>query len=457
MAQLIGFRTCFPGNAVNLERMMNTIDLRAAGEQMYGFISELYPICRSITGDGFRDTVRRVRQHIPLDIHEVPTGTKVFDWTVPREWNIRDAWVKNVRGEKIVDFRKSNLHVVNYSVPVHFKVQLVELRTHLHTLPDQPNWIPYRTSYYKEDWGFCLTHSQLQMLEDGEYEVCIDSRLEEGSLTYGEYYIPGKRSDEILLSCHACHPSLCNDNLSGVALVTQLAKLLSGLSLEYSYRFLFIPGTIGSITWLAQNEDKVSQIRHGLVVACVGDPGHFHYKRSRLGDAEIDRAVVHALRHCGESFEILDFSPYGYDERQYCSPGFNLAVGSLTRTPHGRFPQYHTSADDLGYVHPESLASSLEVYLSVFRILENNARYINLNPMCEPQLGKRDLYRAIGGLANAGRAEMAMLWVLNFSDGGHSLLDIAERGALPFELVLSTARTLVEHGLLSHATGRDQR
>jgi aminopeptidase-like protein len=443
-------------SAVNLEQLLESSDLRDAGERMYGFISELYPICRSITGDGFRETLRRVREHISLKIHEVPTGTKVFDWTVPREWNIRDAWVKNEKGERVIDFRKSSLHVVNYSVPVRRKVPLSELREHLHTLPDRPDWIPYRTSYYKENWGFCLAHSQLQKLEDGEYEVCIDSRLEEGSLTYGEYYIPGKRTDEMLLSCHACHPSLCNDNLSGVALVTHLAKLLSGVSLDYSYRFLFIPGTIGSITWLAHNEDTVPRIRHGLVVACVGDPGKFHYKRSRCSDAEIDRAAVHTLRHCGEGFEVLDFSPYGYDERQYCSPGFNLAVGSLTRTPHGRFPQYHTSADDLDFVRPEALAGSLAVYLSVFRILENNARYINLNPKCEPQLGKRGLYRAIGGLADAGRLELAMLWVLNLSDCNHALLDIAERAALPFELVLQAARTLVEHGLLGD-TSRSQR
>ncbi len=433
---------------MNLERMIATIDTRELGDQMYRLISDLFPICRSITGDGFRDTLRRVREVIPLELHEVPSGTRVFDWIVPKEWNIRDAWVKNAAGEKIIDFQRSNLHVVNYSIPVRRKIQLTELRQRLHSLADRPDWVPYRTSYYTEDWGFCLAHEQLQGLEDGEYEVCVDSHLEEGSLTYGEYLIPGKCADEILLSCHACHPSLCNDNLSGVALATFLGKLLSDVELKYSYRLLFIPGTIGSITWLAKNEDKLSRVRHGLVVACVGDPGKFHYKRSRRGNAEVDRAVVHALRHCGEGFEVLDFSPYGYDERQYCSPGFNLPVGSLTRTPHGRFPQYHTSADDLGFVHPDSLARSLAVYLSVFRILEHNAHYTNLNPRCEPQLGKRGLYRAIGGLADAGRAEMAMLWVLNLSDGGHSLLDIAESAALPFDLVSSAARTLVEHRLL---------
>ena len=359
---------------MNQEPIGGPMDLGDAGKQMHRFISELYPICRSITGDGFRETLRRIREHIPLEIHEVPTGTRVFDWTVPREWNIRDAWVKNAKGRtghRLPEVEPPRRQLQRPGPPA--GCQLAELREHLHTLPDRPDWIPYRTSYYKEDWGFCLTHSQLERLDDGEYEVCIESRLEEGSLTYGEYFIPGNRTDEVLLSCHACHPSLCNDNLSGVALVTRLAKLLSEVSLNYSYRFLFIPGTIGSITWLAQNEARVSRIRHGLVVACVGDPGKFHYKKSRRGNAEIDRAAVHALRHCGVEFEVLDFSPYGYDERQYCSPGFNLSVGSLTRTPHGRFPQYHTSADDLDFVRPEALAGSLAVYLSIFRILENNA------------------------------------------------------------------------------------
>jgi aminopeptidase-like protein len=430
---------------------VESTDLDNPGARMYRFVAELYPICRSITGEGFRQTLYQIRKHIPLEIHEVPTGTNVFDWTIPREWNIRDAWVKNAQGQKVIDFKKSNLHVVNYSVPIRRHMQLAELREHLHTLPDRPDWIPYRTSYYKDDWGFCLAHNQLLHLQEGEYEVRIDSSLEAGALTYGEYYVPGKRADEILLSCHACHPSLCNDNLSGVALMTALAELLSVATLEYSYRFLFIPGTIGSITWLALNEDKVSRIRHGLVVACVGDPGKFHYKRSRRGDAVIDRAVIQALRHRPEGFEVRDFSPYGYDERQYCSPGFNLAVGSLTRTPHGCFPQYHTSADNLDFVRPEALGGSLAAYLEVLRILEKNARYINRNPQCEPQLGRRGLYRALGGLADAGRFELAMLWVLNLSDGDYTLLDIAERSGLDFNLIHQAATALVESQLLERA------
>lgn len=431
-----------------MDQLLTSNDLAAAGDRMYRLIADLYPICRSITGNGIRQTLRSLRERVPLDIHEVPTGTRIFDWTVPKEWNVRDAWVKDATGKKIIDFRKSNLHLVSYSVPVRRKMPLSELRKHLHTLPDRPEWIPYRTSYYKEGWGFCLPANDLAQLQDGEYEVWIDTTLADGSLCYGEHYIRGRRTEEVLLSCHACHPSLCNDNLSGVALVACLAEMLKGVSLEYSYRFLFIPGTIGSISWLARNEAQVGRIRHGLVVACVGDSGKFHYKRTRRGDAEIDRVVISALKAGEEEFEVREFSPYGYDERQYCSPGFNLAVGSLTRTPHGEFPQYHTSADNLDFVNPQALAGSLAVYLSVLRILENNEVLINTSPKCEPQLGKRGLYRTLGGLPDAGKCEMAMLWILNLSDGDHSLLDIAERANLPFDTIYQSAHLLTEHGLL---------
>ncbi|HWP48766.1 MAG TPA: DUF4910 domain-containing protein [Candidatus Limnocylindrales bacterium] len=418
------------------------------GQEMYHLISELYPICRSITGDGFRQTLQIIKNYIPLNRYEVPTGTQVFDWTVPKEWNIRDAYVKNSKGKKIIDFKKSNLHVVNYSIPIKTKVSLAELREHLFTLPEYPDWIPYRTSYYKENWGFCLSHKQLLELEEDEYEVCIDASLEKGHLTYGEYYLPGKSSEEILLTCHTCHPSLCNDNLSGISLVTFLAKQLGSLSLRYSYRFLFIPGTIGSITWLCLNETHVSRIRHGLVVANVGDSGKSTYKKSRRGDAEIDKAVSHILKHSGQDYEILDFSPYGYDERQFCSPGFNLPVGCLMRTPQGRFPEYHTSADNLDFVRPEYLADSFSKYLAVLNVLENNKKYLNKNPKCEPQLGKRGLYRAMGGQKDVGTFELALLWVLNLSDGNHTLLDIADRSGLKFDLIKNVADVLMEHDLL---------
>jgi aminopeptidase-like protein len=444
-----GQRAVFASRAdMSVDQIASSLDVADAGARMHRLIAELYPICRSITGNGVRATLSRLARQIPLDVHEVPTGTQVFDWTIPKEWNIRDGWVKDPSGRKLVDFQQSNLHVVNYSVPVHRVMPLSELRQHLHTLPEHPDWAPYRTSYYRENWGFCLADNVLRSLPDGDYEVYIDSTLTEGSLTYGEYFLPGRRDEEVLLSCHACHPSLCNDNLSGVALVATLAELLTGGSLEYSYRFLFIPGTIGSITWLAINEAIASRIRHGLVVACVGDAGKFHYKRSRRGDAEIDRAVAHVLRHSGGEFEISDFSPYGYDERQYCSPGFNLPVGSLTRTPHGKFPQYHTSADNLDFVKPAALGGSLQAYLSVLRVLEGNNRYLNLKPKCEPQLGKRGLYRTVGGLPDAGQIELAMLWLLNYSDGDHSTLDIAERASLDFRLIQEAAKLLVDSNLL---------
>ncbi|HSN87865.1 MAG TPA: DUF4910 domain-containing protein, partial [Thermoanaerobaculia bacterium] len=386
---------------------------------MHRFIAEAYPICRSITGDGVRQTLAMIRQRIPLEIHEVPSGTPVFDWTVPREWNLRDAWVKGPDGRKVVDFQRSNLHVLNYSVPVHTKLSLSELKQHLFTLPDQPDLIPYRTSYYREAWGFCMAHREMLALPEGEYEVRIDSTLADGSLTYGEAFLPGETEREVLFSCHVCHPSLCNDNLSGIAVMTWLARELADRPRRYSYRFLFIPGTIGSITWLARNEERAGRIAHGLVAANLGDPGRFHYKKSRRGAAEIDRAVLHVLRTSGEDFGIEDFVPFGYDERQYSSPGFDLAVGSLTRTPYGRYPEYHTSADNLELVRPEALAGSLATYLRVVGVLEGNRRYLNLNPKCEPQLGRRGLYRMIGG-DDAGRSrELALLWVLNLSDGRH--------------------------------------
>jgi aminopeptidase-like protein len=433
---------------MNKGSLNNGVDIVSTGKAMYRLIEDLFPICRSITGNGLRETLRFVQKLIPLELREVPSGKQVFDWTVPKEWNIRDAWIKNSRGERVIDFQKSNLHVVNYSVPVRRRVSLAELREHLFTLPDHPDWIPYRTSYYKESWAFCLSQRQLDALHEDEYEVMIDSTLENGYLSYGECYLSGDIPDEILISTHCCHPSLCNDNLSGIALAAFLARHLAGLSLRYSYRFLFIPGTIGSIAWLALNEEKIHLIRHGLVLTGVGDAGKLHYKKSRRGNAEIDIAVAHVLRHSGRGFDLLDFTPYGYDERQFCSPGMNLPVGRLSRTPHGTFPEYHTSADNLDFIHPERLGEAFATCLEVLSVLENNLTFLNLSPKCEPQLGKRGLYRMVGGPADAGVTEMALLWVLNLSDGAHSLLDIAECSGLPFDAVRKACEALREHGLL---------
>jgi len=415
---------------------------------MHRFAGELYPICRSITGDGIRQTLSMIGNRIPLTTFEVPTGTAVFDWTVPKEWNIRDAYIKGPNQKRVVDFKKCNLHVLNYSTPIRATMSLSELKPHLLTIPQNPDWIPYRTSYYKEDWGFCLSHNQMLALKDGEYEVCIDSTLEDGHLTYGECYFPGQSTDEVLISCHACHPSLANDNLSGLAVATFLAQLLSGRDRRYSHRFLFIPGTIGAVTWLARNPEAVGRIRHGLVLTGVGDKNRFHYKKSRRGNTEIDRTAAHVLTHYSESPEILEFSPYGYDERQYCSPGFNLAVGCLMRSVSASFPEYHTSADNLEFIHPRQLAESLRVCALILDVLEDNRRYRNLNPYCEPQLGRRNLYRSTGG-ESIGADINARLWVLNLSDGEHSLLDIAERSDLPFVAIRDAAELLFENGLLS--------
>lgn len=421
---------------------------RDLGKSMFELIKILYPICRSITGEGNRMTLRIIRGLIPVEIKEVPSGTKVFDWTVPKEWNIKDAYIKDSKGRKIVDFKDSNLHVLNYSIPIHKITSIAELKEHIFTLPEHPDLIPYRTSYYKENWGFCMSHNRFMELRDGEYEVFIDSTLRDGYLTYGEYFIKGETDDEVLISCHICHPSLCNDNLSGIALVTYLAKHLASVSLKYSYRFLFIPGTIGSITWLALNEHKISKIKHGLVIALVGDSGHVTYKKSRQGDAEIDRAAYYVLKSSGDEYEIMDFVPYGYDERQFCSPGFDLPVGCFMRTPYGEFSEYHTSADNLDFIKIDSLVDSFKKVLRILSIIDSNRIYINKNPKCEPQLGKRGLYSSIGGGKDKRLRELAMLWVLNLSDGRHSLLDIAERSSIDFDLIKEISDILERHKLL---------
>lgn len=375
-------------------------DRTSLGQEMHSFAADLFPICRSITGNGLRETLGLIKRHIPLQTFEVPTGTQIFDWNVPKEWNIRDAYIAASGGKRVVDFRKCNLHIMNYSIPVHTTMPLSELKPHLFTIPERPEWIPYRTSYYKEDWGFCLSHNQMLALKDGEYEVCVDSTLENGHLTYGECYLPGQSTDEVLISSHACHPSLANDNVSGLTVATFLAKFLSGRDLRYSYRFEFIPATIGALTWLARNREAVGRIRHGLVLTCIGDAGGFHYKKTRRGNADIDRAAAHILRHSGESAEILEFSPYGNDERQYCSPGFNLPVGCLTRSLWETFPEYHTSADNLDFVRPQPLAGSLLVCAAILDVLENNCRYRNELPYGEPQLGRRGLYHSTWRLAS---------------------------------------------------------
>jgi len=420
----------------------------SAGDQMYSFISEMFPICRSITGNGVRNTLEIIRKQIPIEVHEIPSGTTVFDWEVPKEWNIRDAYIKNSKGEKIVDFANSNLHVLNYSIPVHAKLSLGDLKSHLFYLPDHPDWIPYRTSYYKEDWGFCISYNQLLTLHDDEYEVFIDSTLSSGHLTYGEYFIPGESSEEVLISAHVCHPSLANDNLSGISVSTFLAKYLQQKKSRYSYRFLYIPGTIGAIAWLAMNEAKVGKIKHGLVLSLLGDAGNFTYKKSRQDTAEIDRIVEYVLKSRSAANRVIDFIPYGYDERQFCSPGFNLAVGCLSRTTYGQYPQYHTSADNLSFIKPEYLDESLAIALEIIGVLEANQKFINLNPKCEPQLGKRGLYNLKGGENDSKEFQLALLWTLNLSDGKHSVFDIARRSNIHLKHIKEAADRLLDCKLL---------
>jgi aminopeptidase-like protein len=417
-----------------------------AGHAAYALVAALFPICRSITGQGVLQTLDILERYIPLQRQSLPSDTAVFDWTVPAEWNIRDAWIKDASGRRVVDFQAHNLHVVNYSLPVRKRLTLAELRPHLHTLPEHPDWIPYRTSYYRESWGFCLSQRQLDALDEGEYEVCIDATLAPGHMTIAELLLPGAVADEVLVFTHTCHPSLCNDNLAGIAVATLLARHWREQAHHYSYRFVFAPTTIGSIAWLATHESRVGAIRHGLVLASLGDRGPLTYKRSRRGDADIDRIVEYVVRGTPGGL-CEDFSPHGYDERQFCSPGFNLPVGRLTRTPNGRYPQYHSSADDLDFISAEALGHSLQACLDILGMIDRNARYLNLSPKCEPQLGRRGLYQAKGG-HGPNDEETALLWVLNQSDGTADLLSIAQKSGLPFESIAAAAQRLVGVDLL---------
>lgn len=420
------------------------------GASIHALATELYPICRSLAGPGVRDTLDIIAREIGLVRTEVPSGTPVLDWTTPREWFVREAWIRDAEGRTIVDFAEHNLHVLNYSTAVRARLPLAALRQHVFTLPDQPDLIPYRTSYYAERWGFCMRDWDLQRLEEGEYEVLIDAVHRDGHMSYGEHVIHGRTEREFLLSAHICHPSLANDNCSGLAVLTQLAKTLARRELRHTYRFLFAPGSIGAIAWLARNEDRVDRIDHGLVVSCLGDSGGPTYKRSRQGDAPIDRAMREVLRHAGPTARLLDFVPYGYDERQYCSPGFDLPVGSLQRSSYGTFPEYHTSADNLDFIQPEHLATSHDLILQAIEIVEDDWLPLNLLPKGEPQLGRRGLYGSVGGAAN-GVDTMAVLWVLNLADGRHSLLDMAARSGLAFRTLMEAARRLQGAGLLAEA------
>ena len=418
------------------------------GGELYAAMEELFPIPRSLTGDGVRSTLAILGRSIPVDVVELPTGTQVFDWTLPREWNVREAWVEGPDGARIIDVADSPLHLLGYSTPVDKTLDREELRRHLFTDPRNPDVVPYRTSYWTERWGFCTTRRIADGLTEGMYHARIDSTLEDGHVTYGEVAFGGAERAVFLISTTICHPSLANDNLSGIVLLAGLARILGQQRLRHSFRLVWSPGTIGPLCWLHSNPDLVPRIRHGFAVSCVGDPGPLTYKRSRRAAAEVDDAAAAVLRHFPEA-RLRDWSPYGGDERQFCSPGFDLPFGALSRTPADAFPEYHSSADDLELVQPGALGDSLHAALTIIDALERNEKYVSTSPYGEPQLGRRGLYRSVAG---GSSEESAVLWVLSLSDGSSSLVDIAGRSGLPFASIRAAADSLLGADLLRPAS-----
>ena len=424
--------------------------MESFGDSMYALLCRLFPLCRSITGDGVRETLFIIAEELPgLMIYEVPSGTQVFDWVVPCEWNVRDAYVLDPGGNKIIDFAKSNLHLVGYSIPVNVKVSLSELQEHLYSLPDQPDAIPYITSYYKERWGFCLSHRQRESItQEGEYTVVIDSQLGDGYLTYGELYIPGEREEEIFLSTYVCHPSMANNELSGPVVTTFLIKWLLSQKRKYSYRIVFIPETIGSITYLSRNLDVMRQrIIAGFNVTCVGDERVYSFLPSRQGDSLADRVALHVLRYMHPEFIHYSFLDRGSDERQYCAPGVDLPVASIMRSKYGTFPEYHTSLDDLTLVTPAGLYGAWDVIRQCIECIEANER-LKVTVLCEPQLGKRDLYPTIS-TKQSGAQIRDMMNLIAYCDGTHTLLEVAEKIHVPMWNLIPWVKTLTNHGLLT--------
>jgi aminopeptidase-like protein len=418
------------------------------GVSIYALMEELFPICRSITGDGVRETLKIIQSELgDLKIHEVPTGIKAFDWEVPREWNIRDAYIIDPDGKKIVDFQESNLHVVGYSLPVDNNITLDELQEHLHSLPGQPDAIPYITSYYQERWGFCLPHSQRERLKPGTYEVRIDSDLEPGSLTYGELILPGENPKEIFLSTYICHPSMANNELSGPTVVTHIAKWLHSMPRRFTYRIIFIPETIGSIVYLSRNLDEMKgRMIAGFNITCVGDDLNYSYLASRYGDTLSDQVAKHVLGHLHPGFKCYSYLERGSDERQYCSPGVDLPIVSIMRTKYGAYPEYHTSLDNLEFVSPEGLGGAYDVIRTCIECLEANET-LKVTVKCEPQLGKRGLYPTLSTKESAAIVRN-MMNLIAYSDGSNSLLDIAEWIGVPMWDLIPTAESLKAEGLL---------
>ncbi|WP_163538894.1 DUF4910 domain-containing protein [Gracilibacillus sp. YIM 98692] len=421
--------------------------MASEGLKMYELMEKLFPICRSITGEGVRETLRDIQEHIPLEVKEVPSGTEVFDWTIPREWNINDAYVKNDQGEKIIDFQQNNLHVMGYSVPVDKRVTREELEEHLYSLPDQPNAIPYVTSYYKERWGFCIRHGDRTKLTDREYYVKIDSSLENGSLTYGELIIPGEQREEVFLSTYICHPSMANNELSGPVLLSHLVKWLRTKKRKYTYRIVFVPETIGALTYLSRNlEEMKENIIAGFNITCVGDDLEYSFLPSRYGNTLSDRVALKIMEDSDISFKKYSFLERGSDERQYCSPGIDLPIASIMRTKYWEYPEYHTSLDNLDFVSPNGLQGAFDIYKACIELIEQNEKFM-VNCLGEPQLGKRGLYPTISKKGSANRVR-DILNVLTYADGTNDLIDISYITGLPVSDVLDIVYDLYNKNLL---------
>lgn len=426
-------------------------------QQMHALATELFPICRSITGNGVRKTLNRIKEELPdLKIFEVPSGTKVFDWNVPNEWNLKEAYIIDPEGNKICDTNVNNLHVLNYSIPIHKEMDLNELKEHLYTLEDQPDAIPYITSYYKERWGFCLTHRQFEKLVPGQYTVHIGTTLEPGHLTYAELKIPGEEEKEIFYSTYVCHPSMANNELSGPMLVTYLAKWLKSLSKrKYSYRIVFIPETIGSITYISRNLDELrSKVLAGFNVSCVGDERTYSYLPSRNGKGLSDRVIQHVLKHTEPEYKKYSYQERASDERQYCAPGVDLKMASLMRSKYRSYPEYHTSKDDLNFVTPKGLGDCLLAYMRCVSIIENNNFYMATH-LCEPQMGKRGLFPT---LSNNFYPEdtMRMMDILAYSDAQTSLMEISEIMDVPVWELFPLLKTLLDHDLIKKVEKNDE-
>lgn len=424
-------------------------------QNIEAFFDRLWPICRSLTGDGVRETLAILQEIIPLEVHEVPTGREVFDWTIPKEWNIREAYILTPDGRRVADFQQHNLHVLGYATPLKAKMSWEELAPHLYTLPEMPDAIPYMTSYYKERWGFCLTQNVYDTLpHEGEYEVVIDATLAPGHLTYGDLVLPGETEEEILFSTYICHPSMANNELSGPLVTAFLYQYIASLPRrKYTYRFVFAPETIGIINYLFDHGQHMKQKTvAGYVLTCVGDEGMFTYKRSKHRTSLADRTAEHVLKNQEEPYRIIEFAIGGSDERQYCSPGFNLPVGSVTRSMYLQYPEYHTSKDNKDFISFEAMVRTIDIYSRIVDVLELNDAYINTQPYCEPQLGRRGLYYAMGGNPKRNLEVPMMLHLLSFADGTRDLIDMAEWQGYPAWDYQIPLQRLKDSGLLIHSS-----